>query len=224
MQGCRLGLVAVLMICFTAPPLGAAESVAVAQGRTYSIPEPEFIGQSEPAPEWIVWRAFHRSLHFYVVQSPDLVSKLLTSRLGIGEDAAIRFMSLGKEYEQKSVRLEADVSSETARRLGTHSMPSEVRVAAKAAQAGVTKRRSPTPEERTREQSRGPRMSIQNVLEQNGLAADFDARRMQVLQAHQREMLNLLGKRGYARLLGWIDAEVRDKVRVSHAGVRLATP
>lgn len=224
MQGRKLGRVALLVLAFSAPVLGAAQAYAAQQARAYSIPEPEFIGQSEPAPEWMVWRAFHRSLQFYAVQSSQVVNKLLTSRLGIGEDAAMRFLNLGKQYGDAQLRLDADISKEAARRLGTHTMPPEVRAAAEAARTRITQRRSPTSQERVREQSRGPRVSIEEALEQSGAAAVFDTDRTQALQSHQQDMLGLLGRAGYIRLLGWIDAEVKDKVRVSHAGVSVPMP
>lgn len=225
MQGCWFDRAAVSIFLACATISEASHAAQPAQSRKYSFPEADYIGQSEQAPDWIVWRALHGSLQFYVAQSPSQVQELLRTKLGVGSADATRFLNLGKQYIETSKRLEEQISKEIARRLGTRQMSpaatAEMDAAIRAKRTELTQRRAPSPQQRIESERGPPKVSMESALEQSGMATTIDSQRKEALAAHQQDVLQLLGREAYSRLLSFIDAEVRSNVRVAKGGTRV---
>lgn len=216
--------------------LGVMSCAAVAQNaedwlanttRELSIRETEFFGQSDPAPAWAVWAAFYRQLENQANQSAALPSSFLKSRAGIAEDSTFLIVNQGRDYLRTLERLQ-----EERRRLGglatvrvpqgdlsAHLTPPAERRGPTEADLALRARRAPLrlPGSKAQGQADEPQQREDPV-------AAFDASARAALQAHQQELVGLIGARDYAALERWVVSELGEQVRVPRRTYPLQSP
>lgn len=215
------------LVCVTfSVLLGILSCTAVAQ--ELRTPEPEFFGQSDPAPAWAVWAAFHRSLQHQARQSAVLPASLLQSRAGIAEGSTLRIMSLGEDYLRTLQRLQDE-----RRRLGglapvavpqgdlrAHLTPPVERRAPTEADLALQAMR--TPLRLPRSEAGGGQADVPQQREDP--VAAFDASARSALAEHQQQLVGLIGARDYAALEHWIASEFGEQVRVPRRAYPLSSP
>jgi hypothetical protein len=214
------------LVCVTFSALLAILScTAVAQ--ELRTPEPEFFGQSDPAPAWAVWAAFYRQLQHQASQSAVLPASLLKSRVGIAEDLTLPIMNLGEDYLRTLQRLQ-----EERRRLGglapvrvpqgdlrAHLTPPVERRAPTEADLALQATRTPLPLPRS--EAGGGQADVPQQREDPVVA--FDASARSALEEHQQQLVGLIGARDYAALERWIASELGEQVRVPRRAYPLSS-
>lgn len=217
--------------------LGILSCTAVAQEagnktsdttRALRNPEPEFFGQTDPAPAWAVWAAFYRHLQHQANQSSVLPSSLLKSRAGIAENSTLGIMNLGEDYLRTLQRLQ-----EERRRLGGLATIAVPQGDLSAHLRPPVERRAPTDADLASQAKRTPLRLPRpatgggqaDVPQQRVDPVDaFDASARSALEEHQQQLVGLIGAGDYAALERWIASEFGEQVRVPRRAMRLATP
>lgn len=191
-------------------------------------PEPEFFGQSDPAPAWAVWAAFYRLLQYQASQSSALPFSLLTSQVGIAEDSTFYIMNLGDDYlrtlqhlQEERRRLDglAQVRVPSGD-LGAHLTPPVERRGPTETDLALLAKR--TPLRLPRSEAGGGQVDAPQQREDP--VAAFDASARTALQGHKQQLVGLIGERDYAALERWIVSELGEQVRVPRRTYPLSTP
>jgi len=128
------------------------------------IPEPEYIGKTQPASDWLVWRAFHASLQYYMKQSPDLVNGLLATRLGLDSSKSAQFLTLGADYIANFERVESEIRDEVRKRVPSPILPEVAAAAAASVRTPAQRTEDPPPNSSLQAKPRVPTVDLDEAI------------------------------------------------------------
>lgn len=173
-------------------------------------------GIAQSAPDWMVWLAFHRSLNFYSEQSPNLVIDLVTSRLGVAPEVAIDELNRGNGYADSLARIEAELARDLRPQSGGTPSSADIQAAIAEAKSRDRSAQRPNWARTIAAAEKVPPTPLLGARIDPDILTKFSDARTQVLQRHMQSLSALVGDDAFARLIGWIEKEVRPNVRVAH--------
>lgn len=168
-----------------------------------------------PAPDWMVWRAFHRRLELYQRESPTKMHAILVERVGLTDSESYVFDTAGSMYLDELVLIEDHVRHEISSRfMLDERLHGPLLASMRSKFNWIRMPPARTPDGRT----------VNEVLSAEGFFVRLEERRQSVFRAHWESLAESIGLFKLVRLERVIKKEVAPSLRVGTRAERVSMP
>lgn len=145
-----------------------------------------------------------------------MVIDLVTSRLGVAPEVAIDVLNRGNGYADSLARIEAELARDLRPQSGGTPSSADIQAAIAEAKSRDRSAQRPNWARTIAAAEKVPPTPLLGARIDPDILTKFSDARTQVLQRHMQSLSALVGDDAFARLIGWIEKEVRPNVRVAH--------